>query len=151
MLVRDTFDVSSYQAIGDYTLNVFNIYTAYYLYRLGFLKVTLSVELSLEEIRQFVTLFQKTFGVFPNVEVVGYGRVEDMIIKGNILDLEEDQYTYYLEDLRKRQFPVYYHDGKTMVLNYQKQDMHVISTLEDIVCIRYQFFDETKEEILSIL
>lgn len=151
-LVRDFCDFSYYDdLVGDYTLNVYNIYTAYYLYQLGLSKITLSVELSVSEILDFFHRFENAFGVRPNVEIVGYGRVEDMIIKDNILNLKEDCYEYSLVDLRERKFPVYYSQGKTTILNYQTQPISELVSLKDFVSIRYQFFKETKDELISIV
>ena len=61
-LVSDYFDFSKYEELsGDYGLNVYNIYTAYYLHKLGIQAVTLSVELSQLEIEQFIRLYESTF------------------------------------------------------------------------------------------
>lgn len=151
-LVREICNISNYNGVvGDYTLNVCNIYTAYYLYQMGFSKLTLSVELSKEEILDFITRFEKTFLVFPNIEVVAYGLVEDMIIRDNILQLKEDNYHYSLRDLRGRKFPVYYHNGRSVVLNYEPKDSSLFSELASSVSLRYQFFLETKEDIINIV
>lgn len=150
-LVRDFCDFS-YQdnIVGDYSFNVYNIYTAYYLFQLGLSKLTMSVELSASEIRNFVQYFEKAFGCKPNIEVVGYGRVEDMIIKDNILNLKEDNYQYHLLDLRQRKFPVFYSNGLTTILNFQSQSTDYLS-LQDIASIRYQFFSESSDEVLNVV
>ena len=150
-LIRDFCNFSHSFLIGDYTLNVCNIYSAYYLYQLGLSKITLSVELSNAEILNFVHRFKQVFGVMPNIEVVGYGAVENMVIKGNILHLKENTFGYSLLDLRKRSFPVFYQDERTTILNYQSQLNYDISALRKVSSIRYQFFSETKEEIINIL
>ena len=151
-LIREICNFSNRDdLVGDYTLNVYNIYTAYYLYQLGLSKITLSVELSNDEILEFINRFEGTFGCHPNIEVVGYGLVEDMIIKGNILNLKENVYHYSLKDLRDRQFPVYYNNERTIVLNYEKRDISSFESLKNVVSIRYQFFLESKEEIINIV
>lgn len=151
-LIRDYFKFSDYdRLVGDYTLNVYNIYTAYYLYRLGLKKITLSVELSVSEIHDFIHRFQAVFGIKPNVEVISYGLVCDMIIKGNILGLKEDDFSYYLEDLRGRRFPVFYHGNKSYILNYQSFLPDEFSSLKDVVSFRYQFFLESKDDIQDIV
>ena len=151
-LIRDYFKFFDYdRLVGDYTLNVYNIYTAYYLYRLGLKKITLSVELSVSEIHDFIHRFQVVFGIKPNVEVISYGLVCDMIIKGNILGLKEDDFSYYLEDLRGRRFPVFYHGDKSYILNYQSFLPDEFSSLKDVVSFRYQFFLETKDDIQDIV
>lgn len=151
-LVKEFCDFSSIKnVIGDYSFNVCNIYTAYFLYRMGLSKLTLSVELSNAEVLEFVHCFERTFSCLPNIEVVGYGRVEVMIIKDNILNLKEEDYQYSLVDLRKRSFPVYFSDGKTIILNYQNTISIDFPSLNKISSIRYQFFTESREEILNIV
>lgn len=152
VLVREICDFSNHDGlVGDYTLNVYNIYTAYYLYQLGLSKITLSAELSSSEILDFVNRFEQTFGCKPNIEVVSYGLVEDMIIKGNILNLKENVYHYSLRDLRSRKFPVYYKDNRTIVLNYEARDFSSFMSLKNVASFRYQFFSETKDEVINIV
>lgn len=151
-LVREICDVSNCgSVIGDYTLNIFNIYTAYYLYQLGFSKLTLSPELSSSEIMDFVEKFKQTFGCMPNIEIICYGLVEDMIIKGNILNLKENNYHYSLKDLHHRKFPIYYKDGRTVILNYEARNFEEYSQLKSVASFRYQFFLESKDEVINIL
>ena len=137
--------------VGDYSLNVCNIYTAYFLYQLGLSKITLSVELSTSEILDFANHFKQVFGCMPNIEVVFYGRIEVMVIKGNILNIKENLYHYYLQDLKKRRFPVYYNGRQTIILNYQPHFNLDLCSLRDIATISYQFFLETKEDIKKII
>lgn len=151
-LVREICDVSNYdEVIGDYTLNIYNIYTAYYLYQLGFSKLTLSVELSNSEIIEFVNRFVQTFGCYPNIEIVSFGLIEDMIIKDNILNLKENNYHYSLRDLRNRKFPVYYKNNRTIILNYESKNLSEFLELQKIASLRYHFFLETRDEVINIL
>lgn len=137
--------------IGDYTFNVYNIYTAYYLYQLGFSKLTLSVELSFDEILNFVQHFTQKFGCRPNIEVVGFGLIEDMVIKGNILKLKESNYHYSLCDLRGKRFPIYYQSSRTIILNYEPINLLAYLELQKFASIRYHFFQESQEEVARIL
>ena len=131
--------------IGDYTLNIFNIYTAYYLQKYGFSEVCLSVELDKEEIIEFEKLYLEKFGDFT-FEVFNYGRVENMIIKGNILNIEDNNYQYYLKDLQGRVFPVYYDGRITHILNYK---CHNLELFEGNV--RLDFYDEDDLQIRNIV
>lgn len=152
MLLRDYADSSIQEdLIGDYTLNVFNVYTAYYLYKLGFSTLTLSVELSFDEISAMIQKFYQVFSFYPNIELVGYGRVENMVIKGNILDLKPNTYLYTLHDLRERVFPVYFDGERTIVLNSEKKDFITMFQLKDKAMIRFLFYDESPEEISAIV
>lgn len=93
--------------IADYTFNAFNIYTVYYLHKIGYKCVTLSVELENFEIEQLINNFKNKFGFLPNIELFALGRVELMIIKGDILKESSD---VELVDSKNRKFKVYY-DG----------------------------------------
>ena len=151
-LIRDYCDFSlANKFVLDYTFNVFNIYTAYYLFQLGASKITISPELSENEILELSSRFEKVFGFRPNLEIIGYGLVENMIIKGNILNLKNNDYQYFLSDLRHRQFPVYFKNGLTTILNYQSLDLYRFQDLREVATIRYQFFMETEKDISKVI
>lgn len=139
--VSDYMDFSNKEVniIGNYSLNVFNIYTAYYLRKYGLGVVPLSVELNEFEILSFLKLFKEKFGTCK-FEILKYGRVENMIIKGNILNLDSCKYSYQLEDFKNRFFPVYYDGINTHILNYEMVNLG----LQDVMnCyFRYDFYDE---------
>lgn len=133
--------------IGDYGLNVYNIYTAYYLYKLGYTVITPSIELTSAEIINLINNYIKTFGTYPNIELIGYGRVCNMLIKGNILKLITNDLKYTLEDNNNRSFPIYYDGEVTHLLNYQSQTIDDLKTLKDYATIRLMFIDEDPETI----
>ena len=147
-LVGDYFDYGDYDdVVGDYTLNVTNIYTAYYLFKSGVKIVTPSVELNNNEIIELINNYIKTFKQYPRFEVLAYGRVENMLIKGNILDIVANDYKYYLTDKDGRKFPVYFDGENTHVLNYKSVEGIDTNTLKDYVVLRYDFYDESDKEI----
>ena len=137
--------------IGDYPLNIYNIYTAYYLYKLGYDTLTLSVELNEEEIIDFVKEFKHKFKNYPKIETIVYGRIENMVIKGNILNLNKEQYNYNLIDLRKRKFPVYYEGKNTIVLNYENKNFSNKKNINKYTDIRYIFYEEDHQTIKQIV
>lgn len=139
------------EIIGDYGLNVYNIYTAYYLYKLGLKRLTLSYELTEQEQEKFFTNFYNKFNIWPNIEIICYGRIENMIIKDNILSLNKDDYDYNLIDVRKRKFPVYFDGSNTHILNYQSKTIEIPLTIKDKLNIRFCFYDEKKEDIEKIV
>lgn len=147
--VSDYFDFSLVNCIGNYTLNVTNIYTAYFLKLIGLKTVTLSVELSEDEIIDFIDNYNKAFGKF-NFEVLCYGLIENMIIKGNILNLDVGCLEYKLIDFKNRVFPVYYDGECTHILNYEYRDFQR-NILEDKCSLRYDFFDENKVQIKNVV
>ena len=145
-LVSDYTYYNNYNVIGNYTLNVTNIYTAYYLRKIGVNNICLSVELSEDEIIDFIDLYNKKIGN-GNFEVLVYGRVENMIIKGNILGINKDIYEYNLIDFKNRKFPCYYDGVNTHILNWENKDID-ISKLKNKCILRYDLYDEDCKELL---
>ncbi len=137
--------------ISDYTFNVMNIYSVYYLLKLGYKKVTISVELSNEEIIYLFTHFQEVFHFTPSLEVIVYDRVVVMNIKGNILDIPQNQISYYLKDYQNRCFPVVYRNGFTYIYHYEvkMRDLAQLSLLP--ISLRYHFFNEDATEIQQLV
>lgn len=122
LLVSTYADYSNYKnIIANYGMNVFNIYTAYYLYKFGLDTITLSVELTEEEMSSFIHNYYEKFNYYPKLEVLAYGRVENMIIKGNILNLPPKEYDYFLVDIKNRRFPVYFDGTNTHIKNFTPQ------------------------------
>ena len=151
-LVSDYFDFSKYENLfGDYGLNVYNIYTAYYLYKLGLQAVTLSVELSQLEIEQFIRLYESTFKEKSTFQMLCYGTVENMIIKGNILNINKEDYDYCLTDIKSRVFPIFYDGVLTHVMNFEQRKEKLSSYLKENIQIRLDFHQETKDEVYSII
>ncbi len=108
-LYKPTADVTS-----SYHLNVFNSYTAYYLYKLGYKAVTLSVELNNIELKELIESIRKRFGNIPIV-IKTKGYVEVMLIKGNILNIDKDT-SYTLVNVKNDKFKVYF-DGRCTHIN----------------------------------
>lgn len=151
-LVSDYFDFTEKEGIiGNYPLNVTNIYTMYYLYKHGISTITPSVELTDEEVLKMINKFKETFQVEPNVEVLGYGRVENMVIKGNVLNIEQDNYTYVLIDGKQRQFPVYFDGLNTHILNSENKMLTNIEEFKKVASIRMDFFNEKEPDIRKVL
>ena len=146
ILISDYFDFSKVNsAYGNYPLNVFNSYTAYYLKENGLCNIPVSVELSANEIDYLIKTFTAKFG-YADFEVLSYGRVENMVIKGNILGILDNKYSYCLEDEKNRRFPLYYDGVNTHIYNYDlKMDYH------DGVSIKMDFYDEDYLKVRNIV
>ena len=146
-LVSD-YSVYDGDVIGNYTLNVFNIYTAYYLKKIGIKRVCLSVELSEDELLEFINLYNYKFGR-GNFDLLVYGRVENMIIMGNILNIESGYNNYNLVDFKDRKFPVYYDGINTHILNYEYKNID-ISKFTGLCNFRYDLYDEDIDKVLEM-
>ena len=142
-IISEYFDFNN--MYGNYSLNVYNIYTAYFLDKLGLKSIPVSVELSDEEIDSLYNNFYNKFSYYPNFEVLVYGKVENMIIKNDRLELDDND-TYQLVDFKNRKFNVFYKDGLTHILNYEN-----INRRNNNYIKRYDFYDEDKEQIEKII
>ncbi len=145
-LVSDYFNFINQNLVGNYGLNVYNIYTAYYLFKYNLKSITLSVELTEKEIEEFIKMYQDKFGNNYNFEILVYGRVENMIIKDNILNLQEDDINYELQDLKQRKFPVYYDSYNTHVLNYEPKKLNISKFIKENCNLRIDFYNEENIE-----
>jgi len=145
--VSDYLFVGDKNVLGSYSLNVTNTYTAYYLTKLGFREIPLSVEVSEEEAKLLIDRYQKKFS-YRYFEILGYGLVENMIIKGNILDINENVYEYNLVDFKNRKFPIYFDGVNTHILNCE---IRQVRSVPKNVIIRLDFYLESEEEIRNVV
>lgn len=145
--VSDYFEFGARDIVGNYSLNVTNIYTAYYLRKLGLKSIPLSVELTESEIEKFIECYRCKFGL-TLFEVMSYGRVCNMVIKGNILDIEKNIFEYNLVDFKLRKFPVYFNGVNTYILNYE---VRKIQKNESYGFVRLDFYDEDCDKIRQVV
>ena len=148
-LVSDYADYNNNVVRGNYTLNVTNIYTAYYLDKIGVNNICLSVELEDYELEEFINLYKEKFGNC-NFEILVYGRVENMIIKGNILGIENNNKKYSLIDSKNREFPVYYDGINTHIMNWEHKKLDT-KNLVNKCNFRYDFYEEDSSDIEKIV
>jgi len=134
--------------IGNYFLNIYNSYSTYYLLEKGFKNICLSVELDSNEQIEIIKALKDKFKIDINPEILVYGRCENMIIKGNILNITNDKYIYSLLDLRKREFKVYFENNKTYILDSKTQSVNIKSPS---VIKRFDFYDEDDKTIEKIV
>ena len=139
-LISDKKDI-----ISDYALNVSNIESILYLQKLGVKKITLSVEVTLDELKFFPDLSN-----YP-VEVLIYGKVVVMVLKKHSI-LNKDGYT--LENDNEF-YDVKIGDNKEVMIFSSKPIDNIKEILEyqkhGIKNFRIDFFRESKEEIQKIL
>lgn len=144
-ITSDIYDFSD-NVVGNYTLNVTNIYTAYFLSKLGLKNIPLSVELTENEVDEFISLYNNNIGI-GEFELLSYGRVENMVIKSNVLDIEENSYNYYLRDFKNREFPVYYDGNNTHIYNYENRNI----VNKNVSYLRLDFYDEGGKQVNEVL
>lgn len=137
--------------IADYPLNITNMYTMYYLNKLNIQAIIPSVELTENEIINMINKYQDKFNQTPTTELLVYGRVENMIIKGNILSIEENNYNYRLMDFKNRVFPVYFDGTNTHIFNYENKNIIDKELLQKVSYLRFDFFNEDATDIKNIV
>lgn len=130
--------------VSNYTLNVANSCTCELLLKLGVQKIGLSVEMNLTELQCFPTLSH-----YP-VEVLVYGRVEDMLLKRHP---EMTNGFYQMESVNGK-YPVIVDKDRTVHI-YHRKPIDRMSDIEDLkmLGIRYgriDFLEESEEEIQEI-
>lgn len=138
-LIFDYGDYRNNNYYGSYSLNVFNIYTAYFLKQFGLKNVPISVELSENEVIDFIDKYHEKFGNCE-FELLITGRIENMIIKGNILNITANDYNYELIDFKNRKFPVYYDGVNTHILNYEVRNFDE-KLFIDKCCLRFDYYN----------
>ncbi|MEE0700042.1 MAG: U32 family peptidase [Bacilli bacterium] len=115
MLNYDVFDT-------DFSFNVVNSYTVSFLHEMGARKVTLSHELSLEQVKNIVDAYHKRYHKHPNLEVITEGYEEAMICKFDLNKMYKINFGH-LEDEYKNRFKVVSNKDFMTVYNYRKRKM----------------------------
>lgn len=141
--------------VGDYYLNVSNSYSVSCLNSLGVKRVTLSVELDKNKIRDIMNNDY-------NVELIVYGRIELMVMKYcplkkclNYCDkCKNSQDKFSLEDKFGNRYPIINDRCITHIMHYKNVDC--IDMLDDykrmgINNYRIELFDEDYDDVKKII
>ena len=148
---------SSCEIISDYSFNVCNSDAIYYLHNEGVDVVTLSLEMSQNEIKTVLDSYRKKYNENPNVEVTVYGHQNLMTLKYCPLRRYGEcgkcqDHTYELEDSYAK-FPTSRKDCITHI--YNDKALNLIDELNDIRQmtnrIRLQFTIEDKAETKKVI
>lgn len=119
LLVGELGSVYKYDSIEtDFSLNVTNSYSVAFLHALGVNKITLSYELTKEQINDIVTNYKNRYQVHPNLEVIIYSRPEVMISKYNLLE-KYNLKKGVLKDKVKNKYPVVSKNGFMYIYLYK--------------------------------
>ena len=149
LLVGDLGSVYLYgknnDVVGDYFLNVTNHSSVMLLDDLNIQRVTLSVELDYLKVKDLMEKLKDR----SKIEIVVYGTLELMVMKYKIM--EQD---CMIEDKFHHQYPVCVYDNLSHVMQHEKLD--IIDSIDQyrdlgIENFRLELFDETEEEVKSIL
>ncbi len=125
----------------DYLLNICNDYSISIIKQFVD-KICLSLELNTNMLSKIADK--------EKCEILIYGQVIAMNIKGNIFNIKNHA---YIEDINKNKYPVIYNDNNHNTLIYHKNKINKIHEIENFknFVIRLDFFDESSKEIEDIL
>lgn len=166
ILLNELHDIdNSKEMIANYYLNCTNIFTLYTLYKLGFKRVTLSIEMSKTRIYNLIKNYKSYFKEQPNIEVIVYSKTDLLVTKYCVINRclnkinkgckECDNHKYYLEDRKGYKIPIV----KDYYCNTRLLNPRVLMLLEyieemkqnNINCVRIEFTNETIVECKEIL
>ncbi len=143
-IISNISGLKTYKAFStNFSFNVTNPYTVYYLHKLGAKKVCLSLELNKHQIIELEKTFIEVFKQKPNIEIICYGRPESMIIKH---ELEEG----LLVDTHKEEYKVVRDELSTI---YHSKTIDLIGRLDEIPKMNYRldFTFESEDEVEDVL
>lgn len=138
--------------ISDYFLNIVNSYSVNFLENKGIKTITLSPELSMNQILEIVKYTN-------NVEIIIYGTLELMVMNHCIISMNDKcpnckQDKYYLKNKQNELFPIITKNCKTHIMHHKKIDLlDNLSELKEmgVTNFRLELFDENENQILNIL
>lgn len=127
--------------VSDYYLNAANDFTINKFKKYNVKNITLSIELSIE---QLIKIKNKDI-----CEVIVYGLPENMIIKNNIFDIKNE--TTYLVDSKNNKYPITY-DNFTHIFNHEPINIiDKISKLKGFKSYRIELFEENIAQTQTII
>ena len=106
----------------DFSFNIVNSYGVALMHSIGALKVTLSYELNLQEVKDIINAYHKRYNKHPNLEVIVSSTPEVMVSKFNLLE-------YYgvkngkLKDKFGNQYPIKISNGLMYIYYYKKIEL----------------------------
>lgn len=136
---------------SDFSLNVVNSYSVALLHCLGVKRVTLSYELTKEQIKRLLSSYQKRYGSLPNVEVIAYSQVEAMVSKFLLPDYYHTKEELYLVDKFGNSYPIEKRHGLTYILDYKRTFFKDYASYYDfgVASVRFQFINKKDYEVFK--
>ena len=144
LLVGELGSINKYKNVmTDWSLNVTNSYSVAFLHNLGVKQITLSYELTFNQIKQIIENYEKRYNKHPNLEVIVYGKEEVMISKFNLNKLYNASNTY-LVDRFNNKYKIVVKNNLMKIYNYKPRKLENIEEYFKIGInnIRYNLLDE---------
>ncbi len=114
LLIGEIGSLSYNNIESDFSFNVTNSYTVALLHSLGVHKITMSLELSMNQIKDIISEYKNRYTSHPNLEVIIYGKEEAMILK---TDLNKD----YLKDKFNNRYNIVRYNNLTTIYNFKSR------------------------------
>ena len=166
VLLNELHDIDkSKEMIANYYMNCTNIFALYTLYKLGFIRVTLSIEMTRSRVYALINNYKKYFKVNPNIEVIIYSKTDLLVSKycliNKCLGKESKECgeclknKFFLEDRKGYKIPLV----KDYFCNLRLLNPRALMLLDyvdemkenGVSSVRIEFTNEDKEECQSIL
>lgn len=133
LLVGELGSINKYKNVcTDFSLNITNSYGVAFLHSLGVKRVTLSYELTYDQIKDIVDSYKARYKKHPNLEVIIYGRKEAMITKYDLLKKYGKKDNMYLKDRFGNLYPLKSFKDYMVIYNYKIDDIKYEDMLYDI-------------------
>ena len=144
LLVGELGSVNKYKDIDtDFSLNVVNSYSVALLNSLGVKRITLSYELTDEQIKALIEAYKKRYNKKPNLAVIVYAKEEMMISKFNLLEYYNLKDKAYLKDRFNNLYPIYIKDNFMYLINYKARKLEPNKYFDmGINEVRYNIIDQ---------
>lgn len=162
MLIGGLGSIKKYQGSGsilisDYSFNVSNYQSVAILSNLGVDRITLSLEINKDQINNIVENYYKDYNVYPNLELIVYGKSKLMHTKYCLLkrlDLcgQCKKNKFVLKD-KFEEFPLSFNDDCTMNI-FNSKTLNILSSVNKLKGINYfrlVFTNESNKKIKQII
>ena len=107
----------------DFSFNVVNSYAVAFLHSLGAKRVTLSYELTDDQIKEIIDNYHKRYKAHPNLELIVYGYPEVMISKFSLNEYYNSN-NLYLKDRFNNKYKVINKDNLMYIYDYKLRNIY---------------------------
>ena len=105
----------------DFSFNVVNSYTIAFLHSIGAYRITLSYELTLEQIKEMIDAYYKRYNKHPNLELIVSSNEEVMVCKFNLGKYYNNK-NIRLRDRFSNIYNLRFKDNLMYIYNYKRRE-----------------------------
>ena len=120
LLVGELGSIYRYNDVDtDFSLNVVNSYSVALLNYLNVKRITLSYELTDDQIEELISAYKRRYNKRPNLAIIVYAKEEMMVSKFNLMEYFDLRNKAYLKDRYNNLYSVYTKDKLMYIINYK--------------------------------